>query len=75
MSEHRKSEPFSNVDAAWLRMDRPGNRMMITGVLTFDEPLDFRRLQETIERRFLCYPRFRQRIKAPLLDLGICFGD
>ena len=31
---------MSRVDTAWLRMERPTNLMMITGVMMFDEPLD-----------------------------------
>ena len=35
----RKREPMSRVDTAWLRMERPTNPMMITGVLMFAEPM------------------------------------
>ena len=31
---------MSSADAAWLRMDRPTNLMVINGVLWFDEPVD-----------------------------------
>ena len=35
-----KREPMSRVDTAWLRMERPTNPMMITGVMMFaDRPL------------------------------------
>ena len=33
---------MSNVDAAWLSMDDPTNLMMITGVMTFKQPIDLR---------------------------------
>lgn len=55
-------EKMSNVDTAWLRMDHPTNLMMITGVMTFDEPLDFERVKRVIEKRLLKFDRFRQRV-------------
>lgn len=54
-------EPMSSVDCAWLRMDDPTNLMMITGVLTFAEPLDFERTRATVAGRLLRFDRFRQR--------------
>ncbi len=52
---------MSSVDTAWLRMDRPTNRMVIVGVLVFDTPLDYDRLRATVETRMLRYRRFRMR--------------
>ncbi|MBX3703856.1 MAG: wax ester/triacylglycerol synthase family O-acyltransferase [Steroidobacteraceae bacterium] len=57
----KQSERMSAVDAAWLRMDRPTNLMMIVGVVVFDEQLDFARFRATIGDRFLEFPRFRCR--------------
>jgi WS/DGAT/MGAT family acyltransferase len=59
MSEKRES--MSSVDVAWLRMDRPGNLMVICGVLVLDDSVPLARLRSTIARRFLRFPRFRQR--------------
>lgn len=56
-----RREPMSRVDTAWLRMCRPTNPMMITGVLMFDEPLTLERLKDVVRKRFLAYPRFRQK--------------
>ena len=56
------AEPMSNVDVAWLRMEQRTNLMMVTGLLMFDESLDFDRLRTTLEDRLLPYRRFRQRI-------------
>jgi WS/DGAT/MGAT family acyltransferase len=56
-----ETERMSAVDAAWLRMDRPTNLMMIVGVVLFDSRVDFRRFRRTIEQRFLKFPRFRCR--------------
>ena len=56
-----KREPMSKVDTAWLRMERPTNPMMITGVLMFDESLQLAQLKKVIQQRFLSYARFRQK--------------
>ncbi len=53
-------ERISNVDTAWLRMDRPSNLMQIVGVLLFEGQLDYERLRASIERRMLGFRRFRQ---------------
>jgi WS/DGAT/MGAT family acyltransferase len=62
--------PLSSIDAAWLRMEDPTNLMMVTGVLSFDERLDPRRLRAVIEERLLAFPRFRQRVEEPPLGVG-----
>ncbi len=49
-------------DAAWLRMDRPTNLMMITSVMMFDEVLTLDEVKTVIEQRFLLFDRFRQRV-------------
>jgi diacylglycerol O-acyltransferase len=54
-------EPISKVDTAWLRMEQPTNLMMINGVIVMDEHLDYDKLLETIEQRFLTFRRFRQK--------------
>jgi diacylglycerol O-acyltransferase / wax synthase len=54
-------EAMSRVDTAWLRMERPTNLMMITGVMMFDTPMSIERLRKTIKQRFLAYPRFTQK--------------
>ena len=62
-----KREKISAIDTAWLRMDRPTNLMMICGVLTFRTPIRMARLRSVVEKRFLRFPRFRQR---PVDSLG-----
>ena len=64
------TEPLSSVDAAWLHMEHPSNLMMVTGVLTFDEPLDFEQLTRVVGDGLLRYPRFRQRVVEARLPLG-----
>ena len=57
-------ERMSNVDTAWLRMDRPTNLMQIIGVMLFKGQLDYGRLRATIEQRMLKFRRFRQLVVA-----------
>src|SRR5688500_3416346 len=55
-----RREPMSRVDTAWLRMERPTNPMMITGVLMLAERMPVARLRQVIQRRFVdAYARFR----------------
>ncbi len=54
-------ERMSGIDTAWLRMEHPHNLMMIVGIMVFKEKLDFKKLQSTIEQRFLTFPRFKQK--------------
>jgi len=61
VTEKLIKEPISKVDTAWLRMEQPTNLMMINGVIMMDEQLDYDRLLETIEQRFLTFRRFRQK--------------
>ena len=54
-------EAMSKVDTAWLRMERPTNLMMITGVMMFEQRLDVGRFKRTLADRFLEFRRFRQK--------------
>lgn len=59
-----QTHAMAHADAAWLRMDRPTNLMIITSALWFDQPLDEERLTATILSRLVeRYPRFRQRVR------------
>jgi WS/DGAT/MGAT family acyltransferase len=62
-----RRERMSSVDTAWLRMDRPTNRMAIVGVLVLETPLDYERLKSVLATRLLRYERFRMR---PREDIG-----
>jgi len=64
-----KSEPLSNVDAAWLGMEDPTNLMMVTGILTFQEVLDLEAVKEVLRKRFLKFDRFKQRIVQSRIPL------
>lgn len=54
-------ERMSAVDAAWLRMDRPTNLMVITAVLRLARPPDWEAVARAIALRVVRpFPRFRQ---------------
>lgn len=55
-------EPMGSTDVAWLRMDSDTNLMVVTSVFLLTEPISLARLRETMEKRFLMFDRFRQRI-------------
>ncbi|HZQ61436.1 MAG TPA: wax ester/triacylglycerol synthase domain-containing protein, partial [Casimicrobiaceae bacterium] len=56
-----RREKMSAVDTAWLRMDAPGNAMMICGVLLLRDRVTRARLVAMLEQRFLRFARFRDR--------------
>lgn len=50
-------------DAAWLRMDRPENLMVVNAVMWFDEPMDWNAFRTLVADRLLAwYDRFGQRV-------------
>jgi len=53
---------LSPVDNAWLRMDSPGNLMMIVGVDLFEGRCDLTRLKRVLESHLLQYRQFRSRV-------------
>lgn len=55
-------ETMSNVDTAWWHMERPTNLMMITGVMTLAQPIEFEEMHRIYEQRLLRFDRFRQRV-------------
>jgi diacylglycerol O-acyltransferase len=59
-----RDERMDAVDVTWLRMDRPANLMVITGVMILDGPVDVDRVQRTLAARILKFERFRQRIEV-----------
>ena len=66
-------ERISNVDKAWLRMDRPSNLMQIVGIMLFEGELDFDRLRLAVEQRMLAHRRFVQCVVAE--GTGYCWQD
>ena len=66
-----EGRPMSNVDAAWLHMEDPTNLMLITGVMSFYDKLDFGELKALIEDRLLPFDRFRQKVvESPIPGIG-----
>lgn len=53
---------MSAVDTAWLRMDAPANRMVITGVQILAGPLDVERLCALMASHLCAYRPFRSRV-------------
>jgi diacylglycerol O-acyltransferase len=60
-------EPLSHVDAAWLRMDCPGNPMVINGLLLFKSYVPYAEIERMVRARLLRHARFRQRV----VDAGL----
>ncbi|KPA10864.1 Diacylglycerol O-acyltransferase [Candidatus Magnetomorum sp. HK-1] len=63
------NKTINNIDNFWLNLDGNTNLMIITTVFEFDKPLDYDRLCETIEKRWLIYDRFKMRLTEPVLGL------
>ncbi len=62
---------MSAVDNAWLRMDTPGNLLVVNAVMWSAEASDFDQLRQVITERMLNkFPRFRQHPASPRIPLG-----
>src|SRR5262245_43516816 len=57
-----QEQPLSHVDAAWLRMDCPGNPMVINGLLLFGRQVPYADVERVVRARLLQHERFRQRV-------------
>jgi WS/DGAT/MGAT family acyltransferase len=75
MQQGKTLEPMSSVDGFWLSMDEPTNLMVITGLMEFDELLDYDAVCALLEERLLCHHRFRQKVVWPTSTLGRPFWD
>lgn len=65
-----RREPLASVDSAWLRMDEPGNLMIVTSVLVLREPVPFARYRDLVASRLGALPRLRERIVKPRTASG-----
>ncbi|RPJ82527.1 MAG: wax ester/triacylglycerol synthase family O-acyltransferase [Deltaproteobacteria bacterium] len=65
------AERMTNADNFWLCMDEPTNLMVITAFMEFKEPVDFKRLQATIDCRLASFPRFQMRVVRPKSGVGM----
>ena len=57
-----RRESLASVDSAWLRMDEPGNLMIVTSVLVLREPVPIACYRDLIASRLDALPRLRQRV-------------
>jgi diacylglycerol O-acyltransferase / wax synthase len=59
--------PMSHADAAWLRMDRPTNLMVINALLRFSAPPDWDAVREVVMERIVDrFPSFRRVARTSL---------
>jgi WS/DGAT/MGAT family acyltransferase len=65
------AERMTNADNFWLCMDDPTNLMVITAFMEFKEPVNFKRLQATIDSRLASFPRFQMRVVRPKSGVGL----
>lgn len=63
-------ERMAAADAAWLQMDTPENRMIITSLMDFDAPLDPAELERMLQK-LAGQPRFHRRVVTPLSPLSL----
>ncbi len=64
MAEPGRGERLSPADAAWLRLDRPENRMVVTALLWLAGPVDVDRLRQHLTARLVApHPRFRSVVR------------
>jgi len=63
-------EPLSSLDAAILGIEEKTNLMMVSGVLTFAQPLDIEQLKTVLQGRWLKHRRLRQRVVQPSLPMA-----
>ncbi len=62
---------MSAVDSAWLRMDSPGNLLVVNAVFWTGEPADLDALRAVIGERMVDrFPRFRQRVGSSRIPMG-----
>ncbi len=67
---HPEPEPLNRVDAAWLRMDEPGNLMIVNAVMMLQDRMPFEQYRDLVVARLGTIPRLRQRLVGPALGFG-----
>ena len=62
---------MSAVDSAWLRMDSPGNLLVVNAIFWTAEPADFDEFRTVIGERMIDrFPRFRQHPGSSRIPMG-----
>ncbi len=70
VAEPGRAERLTPADAAWLRLDRPENRMVVTAVLWLGGTVDAGRLRQHLGERLVTpNPRFRSVVRSRRLPL------
>ena len=60
------------VDAVWLAMDTPENYMIIEGIMTLEDAVDWERLKAVVQHRLVDrYPVFTQVVVPPATPMGM----
>ncbi|MCG8315698.1 MAG: WS/DGAT domain-containing protein [Pseudomonadales bacterium] len=58
----RPEKVLTAVDNSWLNMERPTNKMVVTGIMFFKSPVDPQALFKTVEQGLLKFERFKQKV-------------
>ncbi|HUJ25480.1 MAG TPA: wax ester/triacylglycerol synthase domain-containing protein, partial [Myxococcales bacterium] len=67
-------ERMSAVDAAWLQMDTPENRMIITSLMQLDGPAEPALLEASLQK-FAAHARFHQRVVPAANPLSLPYWE
>lgn len=70
MRQHRNHERLSLTDAAFLYLEREGVPMHIAGVSLLEGIVSFEDCVRFVESKIPLIPRYRQRVVAPLFNIG-----
>jgi diacylglycerol O-acyltransferase / wax synthase len=70
MRQHRNHERLSLIDAAFLYLEREGVPMHIAGVSLLEGIVSFEDCVRFVESKIPLIPRYRQRVVAPLFNIG-----
>ncbi|MCK4817640.1 hypothetical protein KA005_17860, partial [bacterium] len=75
MGNQKSLERMSSADSFWLNMDEPTNLYIVRGILEFEGPVDYSKVQALLEKRLLIYNRFKQRVRRPALGIGSLYWE
>ena len=70
MRHHRNHDRLSGIDTAFLYLEREGVPMHIAGVSELEGIVSFEECVRFVESKIPLIPRYRQRVIAPLFNIG-----
>lgn len=70
MRQHRNHDRLSGIDTAFLYLEREGLPMHIAGVSLLEGIVSFEECIRSVESKLPLIPRYRQRVVAPLFNIG-----